>query len=132
MTNLERLHFHLIEAVKRTSAGQYKKVSAALIQVLPALVQSLTDVVADSSTTPGQRLQAAEMLMTMLARCIRDDYKRERVTVVKERTKAARLKAATDERKHKQVTAIEQRRIAKTLAKAQEEMNGYDRITSNR
>jgi hypothetical protein len=88
MNNLEKLHLYMVEAIRRTTAKEYRKVSAALIPVLPDLVTALKQVITDNQTTPAQRLQAAGMLQALWARCLRDEDRKQ-----KQLTKRARIKA---------------------------------------
>ena len=88
MNNLDKLYLYMTEAIRRTSAKEYARVSAALIPVLPDLVTALKQVITDTSTTPAQRLQAAGMLQALWARCLRDEDRKQ-----KHLTKRARIKA---------------------------------------
>jgi hypothetical protein len=99
MTSLDRLKVYLVEAIKRTTAKEYRKVSAALIPALPNLVETLSQVIADDTTTSAQRLQAADMLMCLWARCIRDEGKKQRATLQHQQLKVKAKKVAVEQTK---------------------------------
>ena len=73
MTSLDRLQIYLAEAIRNTSAKQYRRVSEALVPVLPTVVSALAEIAADCTSTKAQRLQASEMLMALWQRCVRDE-----------------------------------------------------------
>jgi 5'-deoxynucleotidase YfbR-like HD superfamily hydrolase len=100
MTSLDRLTLYLQEAIQRTTAKEYQKVSAALIPVLPDLVNALKQVTTDADTTAAQRLRAAEMLMMLWTRCLRDEDRRQTQSTNRQRIRAN--KPIADAEIHKQ------------------------------
>lgn len=122
MTSLERLALYMTEAIRQTTAREYKKISAALIPVLPDLVTALSQVIADGATTPAQRLQAADMLMALFARCIRDEDRKQKHSVKCAQVKLRKREVEAADRKTKLAIATERRKIDETLKKAEEEL----------
>ncbi len=122
MTSLDRLHVYLVEAIRRTTGREYKTVSAALIPVLPDLIKALSQVIADGTATPAQRLQAADMLMALFARCIRDEDRKQKHYVKRAQLKVKLSKVEADDRKAKLAIVAERRKIDETLEKAKREL----------
>lgn len=122
MTSLDRLTLYMTEAIRRTTAREYRTVSAALIPVLPDLVSALKSVITDHNTTPAQRLQSAEMLMTLFARCLRDEDRKQKHLTRREQLKIKKTKVEADDRKAKLAIVVERRKIDETLKRAKAEM----------
>jgi hypothetical protein len=117
---LDKLTFYLQAVIEKTGVAKYRSVSAALLPVLPQMIQAIADVIADPGTTAAQRIQCAEMLMSLWGRCRADEYREERVLTVKERAMAAKIAAKTQDRKHKLTVLAEQKRIDKLLQQAKQ------------
>jgi hypothetical protein len=124
MNNIEKLHLYLQEAIRRTTAKEYRKVSDALIPVLPDLVKALSQVIADSTATPAQRLQAADMLIALWGRCLREEDRERKHLTNLGRLKVQRTKVEADDRQSKLAIAAERRKIDATLTKARKEIGG--------
>jgi ribosomal protein L35 len=92
--------------------------------MLPDLVNALKQVITDNHTTPAQRLQAADMLMTLWGRCLRDEDRKQKHAINRHQLKVKKTKVEADDRKTKLVIAAERRRIDETLRKAQLEIEG--------
>jgi long-subunit acyl-CoA synthetase (AMP-forming) len=112
----------MIEAIRRTTAKEYKKVSAALIPVLPDLVTALGQVITDNQTTPAQRLQAAGMLQALWARCLRDEDRKQKHLTNRERLRVKRRKVEVADRQATLELAAERKRIDRVLEQAKKEL----------
>lgn len=92
--------------------------------MLPDLVTALSQVIADTTTTSAQRLQAADMLMTLWGRCLRDEDRKQKHAANLGRLKVRKTKAEADDRMAKLAIAAERRKIDATLKRAKAEMEG--------
>ncbi len=68
MNAQERLQFYLNESIKSVSDKRYRKVSEALVEVLPSFVKALHETILDPQATKSSRALALSMLNSLIIR----------------------------------------------------------------
>ena len=68
MNSQERLQIYLTESLKKVTDGKYRRVSEALIEVLPDFVRSLHQTILDKESTRSERASSLSMLNSLIHR----------------------------------------------------------------
>ncbi len=88
MTSTEKFRFYLSEALQKVSDKQYRRVSDALIESLPAILKYLSDTIQSSFASVAERRQALEMYDRMLARVLKGERQTKKLKDASERRAA--------------------------------------------
>src|SRR6266478_2631951 len=90
MTALEQLEALVSTSLGKVRSGECKTIADALIPAMPEVVAGLRRLVTEPGSTPTARLAALNMLLTLHARCMKEDLRAKRFETAKERLKAKR------------------------------------------
>jgi hypothetical protein len=93
MTAADKLQVYLTEALRKVESKQFKRVSDALIESLPAIVTHLAETIRSQNSSASERTTAMELYDRMLGKLLKDEAARRKESVIRTRVNARKVKA---------------------------------------
>ena len=126
MTSLDRLELLLARALQKVKDEQLRDICRALALLLPETLVAVQGVSIDPSASPGQRLQAANMLLSLHSRVLAADLEADRTAAlaakaraIADQARAAKMAARAEHKKQDNEVARVRRRYARALAQGE-------------